>query len=110
MKRSAPFLLLLLLTAACHKDQPPVSAEKMIPLLADIHLAEAASNMIHPDSGRIQGEKNLDSLAQWYRDILAHHQMSREEFVKAMAWYKAHPGTLDTLYGHVIANLNEPVK
>lgn len=76
--------------------------EKMQAILTDIHLAESYSTLVPSDSlSRNVFGKNRDSLAIYYKDILAHHQMSYQELVQAMNWYQQHPLLLDSIYTRI---------
>ena len=78
-----------------------MSPEKMAPILADLHIADAYSGMLR-DSLHRSREKNYDSLALWTTQIFARHGTTTQEFNKSMEWYRDHPTELDTLYAHVI--------
>lgn len=90
--------LLILLTFSCkEKEQPHLSREKMARVLEDLHMAEVYSTMVN-DSAHTITNKNLDSLAVYYRTILKHHGISMEQLRTSIDWYETHSKDLDTIY------------
>jgi hypothetical protein len=106
MKQFLIASILVVLLAACNDDgnTPPVSTEKMGQILTDIQLAEVYSSMVDDSLHRVM-PKNQDSLAVYYKEIFAHHQVTQEEFQKAMDWYKSNPEMLDSAYKVMINEL-----
>jgi Domain of unknown function (DUF4296) len=98
-------IVLLLLTTACSnkKAEAPIPAAKMQAIMLDIHLAEAYSGTI-PDSAH--SGKNRDSLARYYKEIFAHHQIAEADFNKGLEWYRVHPDELDSVYANMVIKLN----
>lgn len=97
-------MMLAILLAACSnnsKDEAPIAMPKMEKILIDLHMAEVYSTMLDTGMNR-RNEKNIDSLAVFYKDVLQHHNVSLEQFKEGMAWYKAHPGEIDSCYKHMI--------
>lgn len=88
------------------KKETHISPDVMAELMVDIQMAETYSTMVK-DSVHINGKKNPDSLAAFYKDILAHHNITMEQFSKSLEWYKAHPNEMDTLYNDMIPILTE---
>jgi hypothetical protein len=78
-----------------------IPAADMQQTLLDINLAEAYCIMVK-DSLHKGGTKNLDSLSVYYQEIFAHHNITQEQFIESLAWYKNHPEELDTLYNNLI--------
>ncbi len=106
MKRIIVLCALVIGLAACNqKEEPPVSPVKMQEILTDLHLAEAYSMMVS-DSLHIARNKDKDSLAVYYKDILAHHKLTEAEFLKGLDWYKQHPNLLDSVYAEVVTEMN----
>jgi hypothetical protein len=99
----------VLLIAACKRESPHLSPEKMVPILADLHLADAYSGIIR-DTLKPNLGKNYDSLAVWTKSILAAHKVSEKEFNQAMDWYRDRPEVLDSLYAKVIPFLERNKK
>lgn len=104
------YVLILLLTAfitACsnsNKEQAPIPMPQMEKILTDLHMAEVYSTMLDTGINK-RNEKNIDSLAVFYKDVLTHHKVSIAQFKDGMAWYKAHPGDIDSCYKHMIAEV-----
>jgi len=82
---------------------PPKTMGK---LLVDIHLAEAYSSLVKKDSANIWAQKNYDSLASYYKDILAHYNITQEQFGQSMDWYRTHPADLDSIYEKMLPEIN----
>ena len=101
MRRSIIFCSVLFLVSACKKDEPHMSPSRMAPILADLHIADAYSNLVR-DSLHPNAEKNYDSLAKWTAQIFKKHGTSKQDFNKSMDWYRDHPVELDSLYAAVI--------
>jgi len=99
-------IVLLLLTTACSnkKAEAPIPAAKMQAIMLDIHLAEAYSGTI-PDSAH--SGKNRDSLARYYKEIFAHHQIAEADFNKGLEWYRVHPDELDSVYAKMLIMLGK---
>lgn len=86
------------------KEQAPIPMPKMEKILTDLHIAEIYSTML--DTSAIKrNDKNIDTLAVYYKDVLNHHKVSLEKFKEGMEWYKAHPGDIDSCYKHMIADI-----
>lgn len=98
--------ILLCLTAAasiagCGKmtgSHLPMS--QMEDIIYDISIAEAYSTKT-ADNANFGGYKNIDTLAGYYKDILAHYKVSKEDFEQSMEWYKSHPSEMDSIYTHI---------
>ncbi len=103
----AAAVLLSIVFVACNpsqNDKAPIPMARMEKILIDIHIAEIYSTML--DTGVLRrNEKNLDSLAVFYKDVLKHHNVSLEQFHEGMEWYKAHPAELDSCYKHMIEDI-----
>lgn len=101
-----PFLLFIVLSMglyACKQDSQErhIPPQKMQEILLDINIAEGYSIMVK-DSLHNQGIKNDDSLALYYKDILAHHKVTPKEFSESMSWYLKNQDQLDTMYTNMI--------
>ncbi len=112
------FVLLLsicFLLSSCEGDDKEgkhIPKEKMEKIMLDINLAEAYSAMVK-DSLQKAGVKNIDSLSDFYKDIFAHYNITREEFQESMNWYKNHPEDLDSVVNNLAPVINKmqlPVK
>ena len=102
--RVSYLLLPIVLLFSCKtmmKDKPPVPAGKMEAIFLDLHIAEAYSSMLD-DSLHQSRNKNLDSLAVYYTDVFSHHDITKEQFLEGVNWYKKHPEEMDSFYRGVI--------
>lgn len=114
MLRNSYRLVTLLVCFSCcttscklpEKEPNHISPDIMTKLMVDIHMAETYSTMVK-DSINSNGKKNPDSLAVFYKDILAHYDVTMEQFSKSLEWYKAHPNDMDTLYNNMIPILTK---
>lgn len=90
-----------------NKENAPISREKMTSILLDVHFAEAYSSMLKSDSlQKKHNNKNIDSLALFYKQILNKHQVSIDLFDSAMKWYSNHPQEMDSVYTHILPVLD----
>jgi hypothetical protein len=102
------YCTLLLFFIACGKVKgPEISREKMEHVLLDVQLAEVYSTMAAKDSTESQGLKNDDSLAVYYKEIFDHHQVTAQQFMHSLDWYRAHPDELDSIFAHSLRTLDK---
>ena len=108
MRFSYIVLVAFVLLFSCkNKDADHLSRAKMQAILGDMHDAENYSLMVTKDTSKVNGrsqmpQKNMDSLAHYYREILAHYKLTVDEFDKNIKWYSAHPDDLDSVYTDLI--------
>lgn len=95
------FAILLMTSCKEKGSEGHLSAKKMEDILVDIHYAEVYSTMVNDSLHRIKN-KNKDSLAVFYANILKHHDVSPEFFQQSMTWYENHPGELEDIYAYVL--------
>ena len=81
-------------------DDQHLPPAKMEQIMFDIGIAESYSTK-SKDNTNFGGIKNIDSLAVYYTDILAHHKVTPAEFRQSLNWYKKHPDDMDSLYTHL---------
>jgi hypothetical protein len=108
MNRNLLFLFLLTL-ACCFSCKPKneklpagiLSKEQMIPVLADIQLAESAIAIknLYPDSAKIYA-------ADYTNFIYRQHRIPKSVFEKSLNYYIQHPKDLDEIYTNVISELS----
>lgn len=101
-----PFAVsVFLLLGACAK-QPTIpkgfpKEEAMASILADLYLAEATMN-----SYPYGYKENLDfKSAGYYKDILAKHHLSKQDFDTILSWYTSEPYLYAKVYDRVISIL-----
>lgn len=89
--------------AGCGKEEVTglaVPEEKMIQVLADVHLAEASLQSLYGN------EK--DSTAQvYYQQIYFIHEIEEEQFEEAMQWLRRDPETAERIYARVMEELSK---
>jgi hypothetical protein len=95
---------------SCKEDKPPIPPQEMAPILADLHLADAASALVSTDTPKRHGVKNDDTLAIWTVQILKQHHKTVAEFNEGLQWYRDRPDLLDSLYEKVIPILEAKKK
>jgi len=101
-------LFFLFAFASCQEEATShLPAQKMEEILLDIHLAEAYSTMVPKDSTVRITDKNLDSLAVFYKKVFDNHQITQQQFLSSMKWYKEHPVELDSIYTRMIPRISE---
>ncbi len=101
MKKILFFAVLL---AGCNTHSAPLESAQMAAVLFDLHMAEARAGLLLGDSTFAADTsypvetRRQDSLAVYYRRVLASHKLKYTEFSTALNWYTAHPEALDTAY------------
>ncbi len=112
-KLSNYILLTALAMSACVSscnnkgDSDHLPPKEMQKILLDISVAESYSAVVKDSLHKQQGAKNMDSLAVYYKDILAHYHITEEEFAESLDWYKSNPGDLDSMYTALIPIANK---
>lgn len=80
-----------------------ISADSMVNILADMHLAEAAIQMRN-----LSGHDSLHPEAFGrYKFVLDKYKISRQTFEKSFRWYSSEPQIFSKLYDSVIVHLTE---
>jgi len=108
MKRLIFFLFILLTVSfsSCTKKKieiPPtvLSKEKMVSVIADIHLAQAAAVIRNPS----------DTLHYTFGDYLPYilklHDIPRAEYDSSISFYTVHPELMKEIYEDVINELSK---
>ncbi len=109
MKKLTTISLLIVFAAfACSK--PPVEKpenligkDKLINILVDVHLAEAALNSRrHRDS--LVGKSNS---ADFYYSVLQKHEVKDSVFEKSLVFYASQPRQFEKMYRQVMNQLTE---
>lgn len=96
--------LLLFFIFACRPEEKapelPIPHEKLIPVLTDAYIAEAAINSL---TGEIK-----DSMAEiYYEQIFEIHEIKRIDFDTTISIMQAYPNFMDTVYARVLERLTE---
>jgi hypothetical protein len=92
---------LLISFLACEKSlNTPISEDKLVDILIDLHTAEAA---VQDEQQRVR-----DSMTKiYYQQIFDKHQVSKADFDTTLATYSRHPIRFDTVYNHVLERLKQ---
>lgn len=98
----------IVLFSSCYQpipvETPLMSQEELVPVLRDLHLAEAMLT-------EIMNKQEKDSLARlYYAQVFTMHQVDTAVFDQSMNAYMTDPPALDSLYDAVIQALNEDKK
>jgi hypothetical protein len=88
-------LLGCVLVVACQNQfEAPISEEKLIAVLADIHTAEAVT--------QTENQNMRDSATGiYYTQIFEHHGVTHKDFDSTMAVYARYPVQFDSVYSRV---------
>jgi hypothetical protein len=102
LKYSSYFLLLVFILASCQKEEKvelPFPEKKVVAILADIHISEAA---LQPLFGNLK-----DSTAQiYYQQIYEIHDIDEEELNGLLQTLKEHPKEMERIYELVIEEIS----
>ncbi len=109
MKKITTILFLIVFTAfAC--SNPPfekpailIEKEKMIDILVDVHLAEAARN----NRGHRDTMVARSSSADFYYSVLQKHDVKDSVFEKSLIFYASQPRQFEKMYRQVMNQLTE---
>ncbi|MEM1322193.1 MAG: DUF4296 domain-containing protein [Bacteroidota bacterium] len=94
------FLLAFFFTACGPKEDERLPDDRLINLLADIHLAEAAMQQAYKET--------KDSLAGvYYEQIYTIHKVSEAQLEAELKYLQSHPDLAEAIYGQVLEVLNE---
>ena len=106
--RRVTFLIVLCIAISCNstKQADVIPVETMQKILIDLHYAEIYSAMLYDSSHQIRN-KNMDSLAVFYKSIQEHYSISDEQLITSIDWYKHNPEQLDTTYAKMITTVSE---
>ncbi len=100
------FCSILVFSCDSAKEEPPIAPKKMEQLVMDLHMAEVYSSITRDSTHNVTA-KNVDSLAVYHKEILAHHNLSIEQFNVVISWYKDHAEELDSVYAHIMPRMSE---
>lgn len=106
MTRSILWIFFVCILSSCaEKEQQALPREKMTEVLTDIYLAEVYSSIVSDSTG-LSANKNIDSLAVYYKSVLNHHGISLDQFSNSLRWYSSHPAEMDSVYVNVLNELS----
>lgn len=94
-----------LFTSCAEKQERHLPREQMVKVMTDIYLAEVYSSVVSDTTGT-SSNKNMDSLAKYYKTVLHHHGITLDEFSHSLRWYSDNPTELDSAYMNVLTQLS----
>src|SRR5690242_9962320 len=100
------FALLGCFFISCTKQKiqiPPgvLNKQEMVPVIADVHLAQAAAGLYHPnDSTRF-------SMKEYLPYILKIHHVTEAQYDTSISFYMANPELMQEIYDSVIVELSK---
>ena len=77
--------------------------DSMAVILADIYIMEATMGQ----SQQYMMRGNEEELLKFYKDIFIKHNITKQSYDTAFAWYSEHPELLSEVYDKVISIINE---
>lgn len=99
MKRYSIVLAILLCSFSSCKEKAPIEKNKMVDMVADYYLLEAASRH------EIREIKSTD-MNVYYADFLKSYGVTAAEFDSAVSYYSAHPLEFEEIYAKAIKKIN----
>lgn len=98
--------LVILLAVACdkeHIEKPDhlIKEKKMIEMLVDVHMAEAAYHVMRDDSFVINS-----STENFYYSVLEKHGIQDSVFEKSLIYYAGQPKRFEKMYREVMTQLS----
>ncbi|MBK7871395.1 MAG: DUF4296 domain-containing protein [Saprospiraceae bacterium] len=105
MSRWFSIMSIILFVAACtpRNERLPIDEPKLVAILVDVHLAEAAMqempSIIQDSVGRI-----------YYNQIFRIHQVSEADFNKTIYLLKMNPAKMESVYKKVSETLDKKVE
>jgi transposase-like protein len=104
----ASFIILLLLMTSCEEattNKPPhlISRDKMVGILVDIHLSDAAFQVRRYSSEKMKKFNESDI----YYSVLRKHHIADSIFEKSLIYYSGNPKEYEKIYTRVINRLTE---
>jgi hypothetical protein len=102
------FLILVLFIVSCEEetsDRPPhlISRDKMVGILVDIHLSDAAFQVRRYSSEQMRKFNESDI----YYSVLRKHHVADSIFEKSLIYYSGKPKEYEKIYTRVINRLTE---
>ena len=96
------FLSIILFSCTNTKKKYLIPEKVMVPLLVDMHLADATALYYSP--GQIRLKIDSSALYGW---IFDKHNVTKMQFDSTIAYYTRHPDRLTRIYDKVIADLSK---
>lgn len=99
------FTLCVMIVMSCHSKakEMPIDENKLINILVDVHVAEAAMQEY--------ASPKKDSIGKvYYQEIFSLHHVTEEAFIKSMYLLRQDPEEMETVYKAVVAELERREK
>jgi hypothetical protein len=108
MSNRTRILIFLLLLFSCskppvEKPQKLIDEQKMIEMLVDVHLAEAAFNHLRHRDSLVERSSSAD----FYYSILDKYHIPDSVFEKSFVFYASQPRKFEKMYRQVMNKLSE---
>ena len=107
-KHILSLIILLVAFISCEnpiveKPENLIKKDKMIDIMVDAHLAEAAFNMRHNQDSLVMKSSSTD----FYYSVLEDHQIPDSVFEKSFVYYASFPKQFEKMYQDVMNRLNQ---
>ncbi|HEY0900071.1 MAG TPA: DUF4296 domain-containing protein [Sphingobacteriaceae bacterium] len=102
MKRLLALFLGLIFLVSCTREKTPdglIARDKMVSVLADVHLVEGYSTTV------MNGDSMKQVLANYMNLVYKKHQIDSLKFRKSLKYYSADPKVLNQMYDEVLVKL-----
>ena len=100
-------LFIALFATACSDDvkvpKDILPKDKMVAVMADMHIAEAAVNS---RSYILGNQEYLYYIGDVYKHVYKSHKITKAQFDKSYAYYSSHPELFNAVYQDVISELS----
>jgi hypothetical protein len=101
------FIIIILSFCGCTRlmsDKPEglIPQEKMIPILVDLHIADALAEQKNGTQNL-----NLPLTNALYTRIYHNYGISADQYKSSYKYYESHPDQMDTMYTKVITELSK---
>jgi hypothetical protein len=98
------FIIIFIFVVSCNKKpEYLISQEKLIPLIVDLHLADA----IYTSRSIIDVNIEQVDSASYYRKVFERYNVTRSEFDSTMEYLTARPKKIDGIYDEVLERLSK---
>ncbi len=100
------FFVLFLFISGCGQPKTELPAgvltqKEMIPLLVDIHIAQAATGLYNA------GDTSLFTMSEYIPYILKIHHVESAVYDSSISFYTLHPEIMKEMYNEVISELSK---
>ena len=79
-----------------------LSQEKMVSVMVDVQLVEAALIV-----NQLKGDEAKEAAVNYYDSVMKQHNISREEFDVSFKYYAEHPGLMEQIYDEMLNELSK---